>query len=199
MGVERPARAMRAHDCRFKCFEKISQAERNYLFQEFYKKNHTSQTEFLASCRSVTSKKQATPAAKDKDKRKISIHWSLPIRGQRQREKVCGKAIQDLFDISRGRLRGIDKILQGGDKRGKYTKGKKKDRVKEFFNKIPTHKSHYNKKGCPHRFYVAIEDIKCSADLYALYKTACVAMTTPHHGTTHAENVSKLMKSSKKH
>ena len=129
--------------------------------------------EFLLSLRSETevkNRKLAENSQRRKKKRNVSIHWHLPVRGS-ERVKVCKKAICDIFCVSFERLDKLPDQANKNESRGR-PKGTspKKEAVKKFLSKIPTHKSHYNRKRCPHRFYVAIDGINTFKDLFDVFK-----------------------------
>ena len=50
-GDEVPARISREHKCRYNCFDRVDEGERERLFKEFYEKTWTGQNAYLDGLR----------------------------------------------------------------------------------------------------------------------------------------------------
>jgi hypothetical protein len=169
LGRQRPERAVKPHKCKFKCYEKIKEGQRNRLFNSFRTLSHSQQTAYLYACRTKKETKV------ENSKRKFFNVWSLPAEeaAAEQRIKVCQGAIQSIFDVSYGRLNNLDKTFKEGENRGTKKENFRNQpmisAIEDHIKSVPKHKSHYNRKKCPFKMYIARDGIKNIADMHDLY------------------------------
>lgn len=137
-----------------KCFEKVTQEERERLFTQFYNMKTKDEQDLFLQCQIETKptarKRKRKENGKNRDK---SFEYWIFISGVRK--KVCLGAFASIYSVSRDRLKRIKNLLVNNetprDKRGRNVKGnamKEEDReaVREHIASFPVKESHYSGK-----------------------------------------------------
>ena len=115
--------------CRSNCRDNSSDADRQRLFVEFYDLDPEAQQSLLTACFEAY-KPLVTMRTTDKH-RQLSFKNFVTVGDRKIR--VCEKALQALYQVSRGRLNGIAERMRQGTADTPSRQGKHKNRP----NKTP--------------------------------------------------------------
>lgn len=139
-GVSRPGRHMKKpcdSSCRLKCWEKITNEQRQQLFDEYYEIGDLNrQREYIAQLIDRTRTKERIrrrspkpgQVIKPRKERKANIYYCLRVLLNNERIRVCGQMFRSTFDISRANVETclrktndegilVEKDLRGGNRK----------------------------------------------------------------------------------
>ena len=179
VGQNKPAKKVANLTCRcaYRCAEKVSECERERIFEEFYKlKSHDAQNKYLFGLiRRCTVKRPSRSATKRQRSQTFAYH----VRSSEGKEvQVCKKSFCDLHAIGKRRVEGLAEklsagVLIAGDSRGTHTNRphavseEAKERVREHITSFPRRQSHYSRSDNLKREY--LDENLSIARMYSLY------------------------------
>lgn len=163
-------------NCKKKCFEEVSEADRANIFTNFWKMaTFDLQNTYLRGCIRACHTKRKTKG--EGSSRTRTFQYALVSK------TVCKVAFLNIHGLqtSRGRLENITKNMEAVtppmDGRGRHGKHLRKytdadvQFLRTFIEKIPRYKSHYSRKDAPKREYLGMEySIEAC---YCEYNTFC--------------------------
>lgn len=179
-GKEVSARQMKdACKCRMKCFEKISEDERQNIFRTYWNKEKSVDTkrQYIRSCIEVkdTQRNRSRDSVRTKNN---TLVYSFVVRNVTI--KVCKKMFLNTLAISNTVVvntlkKGQDGGMVEEDKRGKHIPGNKTPgnirlNVKQHIDSIPAYESHYSRERTAKKYLGSDLTIE---KLYQLYLEWC--------------------------
>ncbi|XP_049317002.1 uncharacterized protein LOC125779776 [Bactrocera dorsalis] len=149
--------------CTKKCFNKITEEQRNKIFEAFWKiGTFSAQNAFIRGLLKPILPVRRRPTTAEKN-RTSSNRFSHNVAGETKR--VCKRYFLETLKISNGRLTSaLEKVKMGyppgDDKRGKKLPGNKTSdeqmaQVRTHISAFPSYESHYTRKHNPNRKYLA--------------------------------------------
>lgn len=165
--------------CRWNCSDNFSDADRQRLFVQFYDLDSEAQKLALTACFEAY-KPLVTVRSADKH-RQLSFRYFVTVN---RRIRVCKKALQALYQVSRGRLNGIAERICQGTAATPSRQGKHKNRpnktpeaqiqqVVEHIGLFPAESSHYSCSHNPNRKYLS--SLLTINKMYEEYKRWCAS------------------------
>lgn len=178
--------------CKFHCFDRISQHDREKIFDEFWKLgNFNLQNSYLFGCLKQETTKRKTKKTNSPSKRCYSFQYYVGTTDG-VKVRVCKMAFLSVHGLQnhRGRVENIAASLKKGcvtppsDKRGKHQNHPKKyndeviEGVRLFINQLPTYESHYSRKKSPEKKFMTMD---YTIELcFNKYKEECLNESRPH-------------------
>lgn len=143
--------------CKLKCRQKISDEERQGIYQQFWNYDNTNDQKRQFICSSIEEKpiqRLRSRTGESVPKRKHSLLYFFSINGERTR--VCQKYFLSTLSISQSSVRiALQKRTSGGivtnDQRGKHTPANKlsndaRNKIRHHIMRFPTLESHYSRE-----------------------------------------------------
>ena len=156
--------------CPLKCFEKVSEGQRQKLFDGFWASaDFNTQNACICGCIKVIEIKRRY-TSKGADSRRSNSRVYYVHNGSGVSARVCRKAFLRIHGISAGR---VDRSLKahcssGGVPHIDKTSQEDISRVKQHIRSFPQYQSHYSRNDSPHRMYLSPE--LTIVKMYHLYK-----------------------------
>ena len=165
--------------CPLKCFEKVSEGQRQTLFDGFWASgDFNTQNAYISGCIKVVEIKRRY-TAKGAESRRSNSRVYYVHNGAGISARVCRKAFLRIHGLSAGR---VDRAIKAQcdssgvphiDQRGRRiptnkTSDEQIRLVKEHINSFPKYQSHYSRSQSPHRMYLSPE--LTIVTMYNMYK-----------------------------
>lgn len=167
--------------CALKCFDKVSQSQRQKLFDRFWKPaDFDVQNAYLSGCIKVLEVKRRYTSSPSASRRRYSrIYY---IQNGAVSTRICKTAFLRIHSISNDRLSRALKAVEEAegsphqDQRGRHeprnkTPAQKIDSVKSLIESFPSYTSHYSRSNNPNRKYLSLD--LTLAKMYVLCKEHC--------------------------
>lgn len=175
-----PARSLKPHccqKCRYKCGEKVSEAERANIFKTFWSLgNNDRQRDFI--CKSVMENEPQRIKLQAKTRRKRSRIFSLVV--EQQRLRVCKSFFMKTLDLGEKAIEyAVTRSSAGAfttkDKRGQHTPHNKTpeakvEEIKRYIESFPVVDGHYTRKDSKRQYLGSDLNIR---KMYNLYRQEC--------------------------
>ncbi|XP_056637703.1 uncharacterized protein LOC130445840 [Diorhabda sublineata] len=169
-------------NCRKKCFDLMSNEEREIIFKHFYQLSYDGQSQFISDF--VEEKEKATQRLRRNDKKESRRQYSRRyfLNKGNIRLEVCQEMFSNTLDITIKRIRvciekkrASEAGMCASDKRGKHGKPvipeKEKDFIRRHINQFPSYESHYSRSHSQKKYLPSHLSI---SQMYRLYKEECV-------------------------
>jgi len=149
--------------CRYRCSQKISSAERNKLFSEYYSLTSTAQDAYLFGCIATQEPRLSLNTASSH--RDVTAHYM--VNTGKEKVRVCKVAFQNLHSITSSKVRHIIAQSKNGQtsarcsRRGKHSNRpnrishEQRERVHNHIQAFPCESSHYSRTKNASRKYLA--------------------------------------------